>query len=105
MAWAARFPYEAIPPLAPLHALAGLRVVPIGWPLRTPPVQRTLRDFGAEDLPRALYRRDDLLLVSSDALNRLYVMYVREHHGLEVECRVHARLPSFVVYKVVPGTR
>jgi hypothetical protein len=107
--WGASFPYELVPPLDPLREFRDLRILSLGVMTQSPVTAARMTEFGIDDLYRALYERDDILLISTDAHNRLLEQFVREHHGVSIaavpvaqydlgECR--GREYRFTVFRI-----
>ena len=107
--WGAAFPYELVPPLDPLGEFRDLRILSLGVMTQSPVTDARLTEFGITDLYQALYQRDDILLISTEAHNRLLVDFVLEHYGTQIAaepvaeyelgaCRGHDY--RFTVYRV-----
>lgn len=79
--WGAALPIELTLPLSDMHEYRGLRLYSLGSDTRSPYNAALLEEFGIEDIYRAIYTRDDVLVIGSDALNGLLVRYAAEHYG------------------------
>ncbi len=82
----ANFPYDAILPIEETHYLRDLRIVAVGASNQSPAQRRVLAARSLDDLPRALFERDDVLVAlrpeSED--DRLLERYIQEHYGVPV---------------------
>jgi hypothetical protein len=90
--WAGLFPvHELVRPLEPFSDRSGqprelgrYSFFWLGWPARLPVNQLWLERHGVHDLYRALYERDDLLLLTRPEYLPFVERDIREHRGVEV---------------------
>ncbi|MGE0710025.1 MAG: hypothetical protein AB7N76_25760 [Planctomycetota bacterium] len=102
VSWAFACDLELLPPFTDLRELPPLLIVD-AYPY--PGTRIALRELGIDDLSLALARRPDVLLVTHQARLPalvLYLRYLREHHGLEVEVRAVQRNDLFAVLALTP---
>ena len=78
-------PFEFLSPLDNLTSWSGLPLVNLVWTQRTPWQETTKQRFGISNLPEAIYRRDDVVLVANPTDLALYQIFAKEHFGADVE--------------------
>jgi hypothetical protein len=104
VAWGSSVPWEnLVVPLEPLWPPASFKEIGFGAMLATPFTRERCREFGIQDIDRALFERDDVFLVSSPELNELFKNYAAEHYGVTVGARPvfsHVGLRASSVYKL-----
>jgi hypothetical protein len=105
--WADEFPYQDL--VYPQYdgAPRTFKAVGFSWTTATPLTRRRMDEFGITDLYRALYERDDVLLVCKPERLPLLAAYLRQHYGVCTEGREvfsHPGLYSARVYKVCKMT-
>ena len=83
--WGASLPFELIPPLSSMDELREMKIFFLASGTRSRYNAARLEEFGIDDIHRAIYTRDDVFVISNDALNRLFVAYVAEHYGEPIE--------------------
>ena len=101
--WGDAFKTEfLVSPLGSLDAIRPLRLLGLGWGLRSPASDRRMQEFGIDDLPLALLDRDDVMLVCDRWLLEWLALYMEEHEGaLSVEVRTIVRDESGLCGDVV----
>ena len=97
VAWGSAFPFEHMLPLRSPRPYRGLHLLSLGWSQNTPINDAVKRAHGIDDLPRALYQRDDIRLISMPRLNDIWCQYARERFGVETRFDVEQKTPRFVV--------
>jgi hypothetical protein len=98
--WPISFPYVALSPFQPMRELSDFRMLGLGWPGQSPIVWNILKEFEIGDLHKALYEKQNVLLVNREGRNELYKRYVREHYGVDVDFKVYYKDGNFSVYQV-----
>jgi len=99
--WALPWPYW--PPAADARRLEAFRIFPLSSAQRLPGPQRRLREFGIEDLHRALAEREDLFLICDPREEfPLYQRYLRERYGRDVKGETVFTSDIFDVLRVRP---
>lgn len=83
--WEAAMPYELISPLDNLAAWRDIPILNLTWTQRTMWQDEIKRRAGIDDLARALYVREDLLLVCTARHRQVFADFARQHFGAEVE--------------------
>lgn len=83
--WEAALPLELVSPLDTLDEWSDLPMLSIAWPECTPWQEEIKRRFGITNLARALYERDDVVLIATDTHRRLFQNFAQEHFGAQVE--------------------
>jgi hypothetical protein len=101
--WSDEFPYEELVSPQDAGLPRGFKAVGFGWTTPTPWTRRRLDEFGISDLYRALYEREDLLLVCKPERLPLLSAYLEQHYGVRTEGREvfsHPALHGANVYQV-----
>ncbi len=83
--WGPALPFEFLSPLDNLSSWSGLPLVNLVWTQRTPWQETTKRRFDISNLPEAIYRRDDVVLVANPTDLALYQVFAKEHFGADVQ--------------------
>ncbi|MDX1965378.1 MAG: hypothetical protein SFX18_19690 [Pirellulales bacterium] len=99
--WSSCFPYEAMGPLSSQRELAGVRILALGWPQRTPFNERMKAHFGIRDLAREMCSRDDLLQVTQPICLQLLGPFIEEHYLHKIESVCHFNSARCIVARVV----
>lgn len=102
--WGASLPFELIPPLSSMDELREMKIFFLASGTRSRYNAARLEEFGIEDIHRAIYTRDDVLVISNGAYNEVFVAYVAEHYGERIEFVPVARYAEgdwhlFTVYR------
>ncbi len=100
--WGNALPYTHILPFDSLDFIRQLKLMSLGTTLRTPITRERMREFGIDDIYRALYEKPEVLLVVQD-LKYLYYysQYVLEHYGVNVQYRYIYQTTVFSVVQVI----
>jgi hypothetical protein len=83
--WEAALPFELVSPLDGLDSWSGVSVLNLTWTQRTPWQDDLKRRFGISCLARAMFERDDVVLVATSAHRALFAQFVKEHYRADVE--------------------
>jgi hypothetical protein len=83
--WEAALPFELVSPLDSLASWSELSVLNLTWTQRTPWQDDLKRRRGITCLARAMFERDDVVLVATPTHRALFETFAREHFGAEVE--------------------
>jgi hypothetical protein len=94
--WEASMPYELVSPWDSLQSWSRMPLVSIAWTQRTPWHEAMKRQFGIDDLARAMCHRADIIVIAWKDYPALFSTFVHEHQGLDVD---------FVQLQDAPGKR
>jgi len=83
--WEAAFPYELISPLDNLASWSNIATYNLAWTQRTPWLEEMKRRFRIPNLAKALYLRNDVVLIATDTHKSLFTTFVKEHFNADVE--------------------
>jgi hypothetical protein len=83
--WEAALPLDLVSPLDTLDEWSHLPMLSIAWPERTPWQEEIKGKFGITNLARALYERNDVVLIATDTHRALFQTFAQEHFGAQVE--------------------
>jgi hypothetical protein len=85
VSWEAALPIELFSPLDNLDAWSHRPLLSLAWPQNTPCQEAIKRQFGITNVARALYERDDIVLVATPTHRELFQKFAKEHFGEDVE--------------------
>ena len=77
---------QLVTPLGGFNDTSGLQAIQLGWPNRSPHVDRRLREFGLSDLYVDLWRKPNAFLIASQSRCLGLVQFVAAHYGPIVTC-------------------
>jgi hypothetical protein len=83
--WEAALPYELHSPLDALDCWKSVPVLSVAWPQRTACHEAIKQQCGISDLARAMYERDDVVLVATTEHRELFAKFAKEHFDADVE--------------------
>jgi hypothetical protein len=83
--WEAALPLDLVSPLDTLDEWSDLPMLSIAWPQCTPWQEAIKRKFRISNLARALYERNDIILIATDDHRKLFQTFAQEHFGAQVE--------------------
>lgn len=100
--WGGDFPYQSFQlPTEAASASKAMQFLGLGVGNHERVVQDRLRDFGIEDLYRAFYERNDVLLICVERKKALLAQYILEHYGARVVVKTIFKGKTFMVCRVV----
>jgi hypothetical protein len=83
--WEAAMPFELVSPLDSLRAWSPLSLVNLTWTQRTPWQEEIKRRFGISCLARAMWERDDIVLVATARHRSLFVTFAKQHFSQDID--------------------
>lgn len=78
-------PFDLISPLDSLHSWARMPVLAIGWPQKTPYQETIKRQFGIGSVVRAIFEREDVVLIVAREDCSSIGTFAKEHFDADVE--------------------
>jgi hypothetical protein len=85
--WGMTFPFELLLSEDDFAALKDFKMLGTGFCAQTPLESERLREFGISDIHRALFTQEDVYLISTPELNKLFIRFVAEHYGVELQAK------------------
>ena len=99
--WNGALPFQLLPPLGSWDDLRNLRVLSVSSGTRTPASRRLMRRFRIHDFFRALFTRDDVIIIANPSIIKCVIRFADEHYHEKVVVRtVHP-----VYSRATDGTR
>jgi hypothetical protein len=84
VSWEAALPLQLVSPFDNLSSWSKISLLSLAWPQRTPWQEDFKRRFGVSDVARALYERDDIVLIATDTHKSLFTTFAKEHFNADV---------------------
>jgi hypothetical protein len=99
--WGGLFPFELLLTDADFEELKDFNMLPLGFLTQSPVFEARMRQFGIDDVYRAIFENPKVYLIASDRLNKFFIEYVREHYGKEIapDCLLEVDLAKGVGYE------
>ncbi len=83
--WEAALPFELVSPLDSLASWSNISFLNLTWTQRTPWSEELKRRFDISNLARAIYEREDIVLIATETHRLLFAKFAKEHFAAEVE--------------------
>jgi hypothetical protein len=85
--WRCAMPFELISPFDSLRSWAHMPLLAMGWPQRTPYQERIKQQFDIASIARAIFEREDVVLVVAPEDCSSIGAFAKEHFDAEIEFR------------------
>ena len=85
VSWNCAFPLELISPLDSLRSWEQMPLLALAWPQRTPCQEATKRRFGISSVARALFEREDVVVIVAPNDRSSIGTFAKEHFDAHVE--------------------
>lgn len=89
-----------VEPFADLSSYADWNVIDVGWPARTPNMQRRLRQLGIDDVMLATVKDPRVAVLALPEQLEVLRRFLAEHHGLQAEFKRDPKLPNTYIGSV-----
>ncbi|MCD6307427.1 MAG: hypothetical protein J7M24_00370 [Candidatus Latescibacteria bacterium] len=99
--WGASVPWENISQFDTLDFIRDWKLIILGTTLRTPITKKRMKQFGIDNIYRALFEKDNVfLVVRNNRYLNYYKQFVREHYNTPITFENTFRSPDFNVVRV-----
>lgn len=82
--WWPAFPYEYISPYSNLRELDHFKIYPLGYFAHSPISHSIFKKYNIDNLFKAIYQKDNILLMSSFSNLSLLQAFIKEHYDAEI---------------------